>query len=267
MTNEIAQYSEIEQAAIEQLGLREVPRNHVELFFATARAMQLDPRMKRDIALISRNSRDGKTYTIQVGIAGYRKAGRKIANANGEKISKDPWLFMDQDGNWRETWAFQTMGFPVAAKSTIYRDGEPWTEIAMWDEFNQGQALWKSKPSYMLGKTAESLAWRSAFPEEMGDTYEESEVADIQRASARRTDRPASSGGAAGVKAALEAKKEPQVDVLSEILADIAQITEQPALEGVMKRANSELSGDELQTAKDAANARYFDLMEAADSE
>ena len=259
MSKDLAKYTEIEQAAIEQLGLRDVPRNHVELFFATARAMQLDPRMKRDIALISRNSRDGKTYTIQVGIAGYRKAGRKIANANGEKIGKDPWLFMDKDGNWRETWSFKTMGNPVAAKATIYRDGEPWTEIAMWDEFDQNQALWKSKPSYMLGKTAESLAWRSAFPEEMGDTFEESEVDSI-RATATRTDRPApAAGGADGVRAALAAKKpepEPEVDALSFTLAQIKTAQDMDELKEIMDNARIFLGDEDWETVRGVANAK-----------
>lgn len=262
MSKDLTKYTEIEQAAIEQLGLRDVPRNHVELFFATARAMQLDPRMKRDIALISRNSRDGKTYTIQVGIAGYRKAGRKIANANGEKISKDPWLFMDEDGNWRETWSFKTMGNPVAAKATIYRDGEPWTEIAMWDEFDQNQALWKSKPSYMLGKTAESLAWRSAFPEEMGDTYEESEVDSIH-ATARRADQPS----VGDVRAQLTARAttpEPEevaeVDDLTHILARIETAADMGGLTEIMDNAKGVLSEEEYDTARQTANAKAGEL-------
>lgn len=265
MSKELDKYTEIEQAAIEQLGLRDVPRNHVELFFATARAMQLDPRMKRDIALISRNSRDGKTYTIQVGIAGYRKAGRKIANANGEKISKDPWLFMDQDGNWRETWSFKTMGNPVAAKSTIYRDGEPWTEIAMWDEFDQNQALWKSKPSYMLGKTAESLAWRSAFPEEMGDTYEESEVAGMRSATARRTDQPSVGDVRAQLTArATTPEPEPvevgEVDELSNILARIETAADMEELSEIMGGAKTLLGEEEYDTARQIANAKAGEI-------
>lgn len=129
---------------------------------------------------------------------------------------------------------------------------------------------YQSDPQAMLYAKASSEVCRKLAPDVLlGIRYtaEDLELEPVKM-TATRTDRPASASGAAGVKAALEARKqEPQTDVLSEILADIAQITEQPALEGVMKRANSELSGDELQAAKDAANARYFDLMEAADSE
>lgn len=128
-------------------------------------------------------------------------------------------------------------------------------------------AKYQSDPQAMLYAKASSEVCRKLAPDVLlGIRYtaEDLELEPVKM-TATRADRPAT-GGAAGVKAALEAKKQP-VDVLSEILADIAQITEQPALEGVMERANNELEGDELQAAKDAANARYFELMEAADSE
>lgn len=129
---------------------------------------------------------------------------------------------------------------------------------------------YQSDPQAMLYAKASSEVCRKLAPDVLlGIRYtaEDLELEPVKM-QATRTDQPVS-GGASGVKAALEAKKQPQpaVDVLSEILADIAQITEQPALEGVMKRANNELAGDELQAAKDAANARYFELMEGVDSE
>lgn len=128
---------------------------------------------------------------------------------------------------------------------------------------------YQSDPQAMLYAKASSEVCRKLAPDVLlGIRYtaEDLELEPVKM-QATRTDRPAAGGGAAGVKAALEAKKQEPVDVLSEILADIAQITEQPALEGVMERANNELSGDELQAAKDAANARYFELMEGVDSE
>lgn len=162
------------------------------------------------------------------------------------------------------------------ATCTIIRSDDPdYEHVVSWDMKKAhahglgDKGHWKKNPELMLKNRAVSECVRGACNEVMGGvdyTPDEAETMTVQ-ASARRTDRPASGGGAAGVKAALEAKKEPAVDVLSEILADIAQITEQPALEGVMKRANNELAGDDLQAAKDAANARYFDLMEGATNE
>lgn len=163
------------------------------------------------------------------------------------------------------------------ATCTIIRSDDPdYEHVVSWDMKKAhahglgDKGHWKKNPELMLRNRAVSECVRGACNEVMGGvdyTPDEAEHMTV-KATATRSDRPASGGGAAGVKAALEAKKqEPAVDALSEILADIAQITEQPALEGVMKRANNELAGDELQAAKDAANARYFDLMEEADNE
>ena len=188
MPRQLSDFSEKEQAIIEQMGYSHIPIAHLEAFFTTAQAMQLDPRLKKDIVLIERKTKKGgKTYTIQVGIAGYRKSARKIADSKGLSIKVSPWKFAGEDGQWRELWSFKRDGMPLAAQVTVYRDGEPFVQTAMWDEFaqtfNDGNpmALWASKPSYMLGKTAESLAWRQAFPDEMGNTYEESEVAAMSR--------------------------------------------------------------------------------------
>lgn len=188
MPRQLSDFSEKEQAIIEQMGYSHIPIAHLEAFFTTAQAMQLDPRLKKDIVLIERKSKKGgKTYNIQVGIAGYRKSARKIADSKGLSIKVSPWKYAGEDGQWRELWSFKRDGMPLAAQVTVYRDGEPFVQTAMWDEFaqtfNDGNpmALWASKPSYMLGKTAESLAWRQAFPEEMGDTNEESEVEAMRR--------------------------------------------------------------------------------------
>lgn len=184
MSNNIEVFTEDENALIQQMGLTDVPPAHIKTFLHIAKSMRLDPRLKRDIAMITRNSKNGPTYTVQVGIAGYRKAARKIAKAEGETIKVDPWLFKGADGDWTDVWDSTGGNYPLAAKCTVYRDDMPFTQVVMWSEFVQlyngkPQALWASKPTYMLGKTAESLAWRQAFPDEMGNTYEESEVAAI----------------------------------------------------------------------------------------
>lgn len=188
MPRQLSDFSEKEQAIIEQMGYSHIPIAHLEAFFTTAQAMQLDPRLKKDIVLIERKTKKGgKTYNIQVGIAGYRKSARKIADSKGLSIKVSPWKYAGEDGQWRELWSFKRDGMPLAAQVTVYRNGDPFVQTAMWDEFaqtfNDGNpmALWASKPSYMLGKTAESLAWRQAFPEEMGDTNEEAEVAAMRR--------------------------------------------------------------------------------------
>lgn len=273
MSNELqlaSHFNESEMAMIEQMGLGNVPAPHIQTFLHIAKSMHLDPRLKRDIALISRNSKNGPTYTVQVGIAGYRKAARKIAKAEGETIKVDPWLFKGKEGDWTDAWDSSGSNPPMAAKCTVYRDGMPFTQVVMWNEFVQQyngkpQALWATKPSYMLGKTAESLAWRQAFPDEMGSTYEESEVEAIHADSVRVSnsiERGADAVRAAlqEKQAALEAKKEAKMDVGS-VRLSIENAESRAELKHIIDRMSVYgLSDDEVQELKGLASKRWHDL-------
>ena len=263
MTQEIATqnpYNEDELALVQQMGLEKVPPANVKMFLHTAKSMHLDPRLKRDIVLITRNSKNGPTHTIQVGIAGYRKAGRKIAKAGGETIKVDPWLFCGADEEWKEVWDVQGgKNYPLAAKATIYRDGMPFTQVAMWSEFVQmyngkPQALWGSKPTYMLGKTAESLAWRLAFPDEMGDTYEESEVAAIHMDATRYQYQER---GADAVRAALAQKQQPEQST--------APQPEPKALEAINAAESVDQLGDIMNGLQGVDPAVWAEYTKAAD--
>lgn len=50
-----------------------------------------------------------------------------------------------------------------------------YAEVAL-DEYDQGFALWKTKPATMIMKVAVSQALRSAFPDEFNGTYEPEEI-------------------------------------------------------------------------------------------
>lgn len=243
-----------EKALISQMGLSHIPVPHIKAFLHTAKAMRLDPLLKRDISLIERGGKNGKTYTVQVGIAGYRKAARAIAKAEGESIKVDPWLFRGKSGDWSDFWyPTQSEPYPLAAKATVYRNGEPFTQVVLWDEFaqmkegNKPQALWGSKPSYMLGKTAESLAWRQAFPDEMGQSYEESEVEAMNVALSGRV--------SARVKPSLEeAVSKPQkTGGLEQALVAVEKAMSVEALEGIY--AHAETLGFSEEDLQDLASA------------
>lgn len=266
MTTDIQPYTEDEAALVHQMGLSDVPPAHVKTFLHIAQAMHLDPKLKRDITLITRNSKNGPTYTVQVGIAGYRKSGRKIAKSEGETLKVDPWLFKGADTDWTDVWDAQGgQNPPLAAKATIYRDGMPFTQVVMWAEFvqlynNKPQALWASKPTYMLGKTAESLAWRQAFPEEMGSTYEESEIDSIH-ATATRDD----ARGMGQVRAALAAKKEQEVQEgqgapAPSNLERVQAVTSREQLDTLMGELQTQVQPDEWAELVDAANSKAEEL-------
>ena len=188
MTQEIAKFNEQEMTLIEQLGYQQIPANHLKMFFARAEALGLDPQDPGQITLIERKTKNGKTYTLQVGIGGARRTARRIAKQEGGTYREGEWLYkgIDQstgkETEWRETWSVARMGFPEFAKATVYRDGEPFSHVVTWDESKQTWGregnlipMWEAKPTFMFGKNAAAGAFRKAFPDQLGDVYFDSE--------------------------------------------------------------------------------------------
>lgn len=124
---------------------------------------------------------------------------------------------------------------------------------------------YQSDPQAMLYAKASSEVCRKLAPDVLlGIRYtaEDLELEPVKM-TATRADRPAAGGGAAGVKAALEAKREtddPEADVLSEVLARIADTTDRAGLMGVMEDAQQRLDGDEYEQARQWANKRHEEL-------
>lgn len=85
---------------------------------------------------------------------------------------------------------------PVAATVTIWKfvHGEKcaFTATARYDEYYPGDKqgfMWRSKPHVMLGKCAEGLAIRKAFPKQLAGLYLEEELAKENKPA--RTSKPA----------------------------------------------------------------------------
>lgn len=217
------QFTEAQATTIEQLGYSHIPVNHLQVFFARADELGLNPSNPSQIALIERNSRGGATYTLQIGIAGLRRGARKITKAEGGTYGEGEWLYrgIDKDGNptdWQESWSVKRQGLPEAAKVIVTRDGAEFAHVVMWEEavqtYKDGNPtpMWSSKPTFMLGKNAAAGAYRKAFPDEMSDLYVDSERFDSDdygpvQARARRTDRPRGTGRAAILAAAQPAPR------------------------------------------------------------
>ncbi|WP_408911861.1 recombinase RecT [Corynebacterium kefirresidentii] len=150
--------------------------------------MGLNPQDPSQIALIERKTKNGKTYTLQVGIGGARRTARRIAKQEGGTYREGDWLYKGidhstgQETEWRDTWNVARMGYPEFAKVIVYRDGEPFPHVVTWDESKQTWGregnltpMWDAKPTFMLGKNAAAGAFRKAFPDELGDVYFDSE--------------------------------------------------------------------------------------------
>ena len=146
------------------------------LFVATCRRTGLDPFLRQIYAIQRRAQEDGKwvsRMTIQVGIDGMRLIAQRTDKYGGQ----DPIEYLDADGAWSIVWTGPTKEhpFPLAAKATVYRKdfNRPTVAICRWQSYVQTNAqgdptsMWKKMPDVMLGKCAESLGLRRAFPAEM----------------------------------------------------------------------------------------------------
>ncbi len=131
------------------------------LFVAQCKRTGLDP-FSRQIYLVKRKGK----MVIQTGIDGYRL----IADRTGKYAGNDDPTF-DNEQN------------PGKASVTIYKivDGVrcAFTASARWDQYYPGKDqgfMWEKMPNLMLGKCAEALALRKAFPQELSGFYIKEEM-------------------------------------------------------------------------------------------
>jgi len=142
--------------------------DELALFLYHAKKAGLDP-LARQIHLVKR----GDNATIQTGIDGYRL----LALRTGDYAGNDTPTF---------TWAKseQTDSHPTSAHVTVYRfvRGKRcgFSAEADWDFFYPGEKqgfMWRrGKGKFMLGKCAEALALRKAFPAELSGIYTHEEM-------------------------------------------------------------------------------------------
>lgn len=142
-----------------------------KIFCYAVQRTGLDPFMKQ-IHVVKRwnNKTQREDMAIQTGIDGYRL----IAHRSGTFAGNDAIVFDDEEN-------------PKKATATVYRIVQgvrcAFTGTARWAEYYPGDKqgfMWKKMPCVMLGKVAESIALRMAFPAELSGLYtnEEMEQAD-----------------------------------------------------------------------------------------
>src|SRR5690606_15891082 len=141
----------------------------------------------RQIYMIGRKTFDQRQdrwvvkQTIQTGIDGYRLIGRRAADRARQSISVGAPEWAREDGTWVPVWSAQ-WGTPMAARVTIKRNGEPFTAVALFDEYKQVKRngdltqMWAQRPAGQIAKCAEALAWRMAFPQDLAGVYVEDEM-------------------------------------------------------------------------------------------
>jgi phage recombination protein Bet len=149
------------------------------LFTKTAERLQLDPFARQVFAVKRWDSRTSReVMSIQVSIDGFRLVAERTGKYAGQLGP-----FWSDDGEmWREVWLSDKP--PRAAKVGVLRHDfkEPCWGVATWDQYKQEgkqglTPMWRKMGPLMLGKCAESLALRKAFPNELSGAYTAEEMA------------------------------------------------------------------------------------------
>ena len=148
-------------------------QDEFELFLHACKRTGLDPLMKQIHAIKRWSAAEGReTMAIQTGIDGYRL----VAERTGKYAGSDEPVFEMQAG----------APYPSKATVTVWKivEGQryPFTASAHWDEYVQKKkdgtitSFWQRMPKGQLGKCAESLALRKAFPAELSGVYTHEEM-------------------------------------------------------------------------------------------
>ncbi len=168
--------------------------DELQLFIQVCSRLRLDAFAKQIHAVKRRQKVDGQwrdAMSFQVGIDGFRL----VAERTGKYAGQRPVEWCGKDAVWKSVWLEDAP--PAAARATVLRTdfAEPLVVTAHWNEYKQTTtegaltSMWTKMGVLMLGKVAEALALRKAFPQELSGVYAPEEMA--------QADHPAETGGAA----------------------------------------------------------------------
>ncbi|GAB6925861.1 hypothetical protein JCM9803A_63110 [Rhodococcus erythropolis] len=289
-------FTDVQVAALRQLGVEDAPKGDLDLFFHQAKRTGLDPFAKQIYMLGRRtkikvwNERAKRQdeewvmkYTIQTGIDGYRVTGHRLARLAGDDIAVEGPFWRGADGGWDDVWLDPNRP-PLAAKYIVVKNGVKYSSVAMYGEYVQtyskdGQqhpnSMWAKMPANQLAKCAEAAAWKKAYPNDFSGMVLEDAAQVIEAESTSVTSErvPAPKGGTAGLAAALGVTAEPEQtaiearatpDELQELLAALdkhgIEVSERAAFfaSRLERPQGHELSGLEDLTSAEVATTIQF---------
>jgi len=201
---------------------------------------------------------------------------RSRAADTGEHAGSDDPTFIEEDGK----------PYPLSATATVYRivKGErcAFTATARWAEYYPGDGnvgiMWRRMPHGQLGKCAEALALRKAFPRTLAGLYAKEQEMDqvdgefdeeqsaVLRSPTKTRNRIAR-GAAALADQADASLPEPSGAVVEEEPPDLDEDADQPAgpasasldeFNGVCKRAANMLGAEMVKEAPKGSFKFYF---------
>ena len=142
-------------------------QDEFDSFIATCKRTGLDP-FSRQIYFMKHGNRS----TIVTSIDGFRLLAQRSGLYGGQ--SAPQWC--SADGQWRDVWLENQT--PAAARVSVYRQDwqQPCTAVVTWKEFGANSSTWRSMPSHMLAKVAESHALRKAFSADLSGLYTADEM-------------------------------------------------------------------------------------------
>lgn len=164
---------------IDDKTMSNVSQKEMAKVIMTCQARKLNP-FTGDVIVTPRKMRDG---TVQCSLVTTKDFFTRRASANPLfKGKKAGIIVLSADGRpvRREGSAvYHELGERlVGGWCCVYIDGHDTPEYAevSLSEYNQGFALWKTKPATMIRKVAVSQALREAFPDDFGGLYEPEEM-------------------------------------------------------------------------------------------
>lgn len=157
---------------LKQTVARGVSDTELQLFLHACKRTGLDPFMKQIHAIKRWSAKDQReVMSIQTSIDGYRLIADRTGCYAG---SSDPDYDLNENGY--PDMARVTVIKLVNGHSCSFSASARWAEYCQYGKDGQPGSMWKRMPFLMLGKCAEALALRKAFPAELSGVYTHEEM-------------------------------------------------------------------------------------------